>query len=394
MSGSEIGAYPGVSKADLEVAKNYSSPFLLGPPMCDELIELVRHMLTGEEAEVIQHLKPWRVRTAAGLARASGRPLSEVKAILHGLAHEKYIIASYGNGKERELFAMMPVIPGTFESVLVRISPESVTPWHRRFAELHEALFSTGFTVKYVQKPIDSVRYLPVGEAIQNEPMALPSDRLGEILDRYNDFAVGVCQCRLAKRLTDGGCGRTLEVCTVMGTLAPHLVDQGRMRKVSRNEVLEIKTAAEKEGLVTWMMNEESGKFTSASCSCCGCCCGALRTISEFNTPGFIAPPHFMPHVDSVNCKLCGKCAEACPMKAVLVLGEGEQKRLLYKHERCIGCGLCAVACPKGNVTMQPVPDYRQPPGGWPSYLAKYLPRHLSNMLSVRSSRRQQERNA
>jgi hypothetical protein len=141
MSSSAIGGYPGVSKAHLEVAKNYSSPFLLGPPMCDELVELVRHMFTGEEAEVIRHLKPWRAKTAAGLARASGRPPEDVKDILHGLAHEKYIIASYGKGKERELFAMMPVIPGTFESVLVRVSAESVTPWHRRFAELHEALF-------------------------------------------------------------------------------------------------------------------------------------------------------------------------------------------------------------------------------------------------------------
>jgi len=43
-----LGDYPGVSRAHLDVAKSYSSPLLLGPPICDEFIALVEHMYTGE----------------------------------------------------------------------------------------------------------------------------------------------------------------------------------------------------------------------------------------------------------------------------------------------------------------------------------------------------------
>jgi Fe-S-cluster-containing hydrogenase component 2 len=184
------------------------------------------------------------------------------------------------------------------------------------------------------------------------------------------------------------GCGRSLEVCTAMGTWAPEMVRRGQMKQASREDVLEIKRGAEKEGLVSWMMNEESGKFTNSSCSCCGCCCGALRSISEFNTPGFIAPPHFMPGIDHQACNSCVKCVKVCPMGALHMLEEGETKRLLHKPERCIGCGLCVVACSEEALTLKEVEGYKEPPSGWPAYLAKYARNHLVNSWKVWSTRR------
>jgi electron transport complex protein RnfB len=383
----KIGDYPEISRAHMALAKKYSSTRLIGPPMCDELVSLVEHMFSEEEAEVAKHLKPWRPMTAKKLAAATGLPLREVEAMLDVLAHEKHVLFSFGRA-DKERYCVLPIIPGTFENVLIRRSADSVTPWHVRFAELHEELFSTGFTVEYLHKPVDSVRYLPVGEAVEAQPMAFPSDRLELILDRYEHFAVGVCQCRLSKQLVGEGCGRSLEVCTAMGTWAPEMVRRGQMKQASREDVLEIKRGAEKEGLVSWMMNEESGKFTNSSCSCCGCCCGALRSISEFNTPGFIAPPHFMPGIDHQACNSCVKCVKVCPMGALHMLEEGETKRLLHKPERCIGCGLCVVACSEEALTLKEVEGYKEPPSGWPAYLAKYARNHLVNSWKVWSTRR------
>lgn len=73
---------------------------------------------------------------------------------------------------------------GAFMNVVIRSSPDSATAWHKRFAELYEGLYETGYLAEYMKKPIDAVRYLPVGEFIRNEPMALPSDRLEVILER------------------------------------------------------------------------------------------------------------------------------------------------------------------------------------------------------------------
>lgn len=381
------GDYPGVSRAYLEVAKTYSNPLLVGPPLCDELVALVEHMFTEEEAELVSLMKPWLPRSAASLARASSMSPAEAAKLLRGLAHDKCVLISYGKG-EKERFVLMPIVPGTFESVLVRTSTASLTPWHRRFAELHEALFATGFTVEYFNRPVNPVRYLPVGEVVRALPVAYPSDRLEDILDRYSDFAVGLCQCRFSRQLAGEGCGRSLETCTVMGGLAPAIAGRGRMKQASKRDVLESKAVAEKEGLVTWMMNEESGKFTNASCSCCGCCCGALRTVSEFSQPGFIAPPHFMPSIDAAKCNNCGKCGKACPMGALVSMGEGDGGWTEHRPQRCIGCGLCVTACPQGALTMYEVPGYHKPPGSWPAYLARYTFNYLSNGYNVWRSRR------
>lgn len=385
----EVGDYPGVSGAHLAVAKNYSSPLLQGPPLCDELLALVEHMFTDEEADIVQHLKPLRFKNSAGLAATTGRPRGEVETVLKRLALDKHVILSFGK-EGRERYLIMPIVPGTFELTLMRTSADSVTPWDRRFASLFEDLFSTGYYLDYIDKPIDSVRYLPVGEFIKTEPMALPSDRLEEILERYDNFAVGVCQCRLTKNMSGEGCGRMLETCTAVGPWAPVMVRRGQMREVSMRDVLEIKAQAESEGLVTWMMNEESGRFSSALCSCCGCCCDALRSITEFNTPGIIAPPHFMPRINQESCNACGKCVKACPMGALRLLEEGGQNRLVTIPERCIGCGLCSVTCPQGAISMQEVPDYRKPPGGYATYFARYLPNIVHNVWKVWSARRRE----
>ncbi|MFH1149199.1 MAG: 4Fe-4S dicluster domain-containing protein [Actinomycetota bacterium] len=383
----EVEVYQGVSRAHTEVARHYSSPFLMGPPVCDELMALVEHMYTEEQADVVRHLKPWRPRTLRSLARVSGRSVEEAGEVMKEIAHEKYLVLAYGKDwGPRELFLLLPIVPGTFESALIRASADSVTPWHRRFAELFEELFETGFTTDYVKaRPLDAVRYLPVGESISDDSRALPSDRLGEMLERYDKFAVGVCQCRLTKQLVGDGCGRALETCTTIGRLAPYLVEQGRAKSASLADVLEIKAAAEKEGSVTWMMNFDGGALGNASCSCCGCCCGALRTVSEFNTPGFVAPPRYVPRIGA-DCTTCLKCVKACPMKALEGV-EGSKTAPRHLRERCIGCGLCAVSCGPGSITMEAVPEVAGP-RRFAFELPRSIARDLSNMLKVRALRR------
>ena len=63
-----------VSYGHMALARTYSKPVLLGPPMCDELVALIEHMFTEDEADIVRHMKPLRARTASGLARTSGAP--------------------------------------------------------------------------------------------------------------------------------------------------------------------------------------------------------------------------------------------------------------------------------------------------------------------------------
>jgi len=382
------GDYPAVPRVYLDVAKRLSSPLLMGPPLCDELIALVRHMLTEEEASVARHLRLFPGRTADDVARTEHLPLEQAVAILNRLADQKRVIAASGPDQQRR-YHWMPIVPGIFEMVLIDQTPETITPWHRRFAELFEALFETGYSLEYWEhrrwRPAPAVRYLPVGRAIEAHPMALPSDRLEVVLDRFKVFAVGQCQCRTTSRVVGRGCDAPLGNCTVMGEWAERGIQQGFLKQVTKSEVLAIKAEAESHGLVTWMMNVESSKG-QCSCSCCGCCCHALRMASEFNVPGLFAPPHFLPRLDPDRCSYCGKCARRCPMGAIVVDCQGKTQRHLI--ERCIGCGLCALACDRQRaIAMEPVPDYKLPYRSWFALLLRSAPQYLKTSWDVWRSR-------
>jgi Pyruvate/2-oxoacid:ferredoxin oxidoreductase delta subunit len=358
--------YSGVPTAYLEVARKLSSPLLMGPPLCDELIAFVRHVFSEEESAVVRFLGTVRGHSAEQVAKASHRPVDETQAILERLAVGKRAIGALGEGRRRR-YKLMPVMPGMFEMVLIGEHPDSLTDWHRRFAELVEALFETGYLVDYQDSRTSMIRFLPLAPVSAGNPAALPSDRLDAVLDRYDTFGVGNCQCRLSEEIAGRGCGKPLEVCTAMGQWAERGIRDGWLRRVSRAAILEIKREAESHGLVTWIMNVESTKG-QVSCSCCGCCCKAMRTVNEFNAPGMMAPPHFMPRFDPSACVHCGRCAANCPMGAITV--DTGQRTWAHQAARCIGCGLCMLACGKRNaLAMIPVPDYRLPYKSWLSML-------------------------
>ena len=280
---------------------------------------------------------------------------------------------------DRAAYRLLPIMPGIFEMMLIGQTLESMTDWHRRFVELFEALYETGYMLDYRGRTTPMIRFLPVGKAIDAHPMALPTDKLEIVMDRFEVFGIGQCQCRMAMDVLGKGCGKPIENCTVMGQWAEQGIENGTLKRVSKKEAIEIKRHAESHGLVNWMMNVESSRG-QASCSCCGCCCHAMRIVNEFNAPGFIAPPHFLPRLDAARCIHCGKCAQNCPMGAIVV--DTQQKT--YKHllERCIGCGLCVLACDRQKaMTMEPVPDYRLPYRSWFSLIAHSMPSTLTTSL-------------
>ncbi|MBM4248974.1 MAG: DUF362 domain-containing protein [Euryarchaeota archaeon] len=64
------------------------------------------------------------------------------------------------------------------------------------------------------------------------------------------------------------------------------------------------------------------------------------------------------------NCAACGACEEACPEKAIRVVG----KRSQVDKSRCSGCGECMTVCPNGNIEF----DWETEAGPFGERLVEY----------------------
>ncbi len=365
------------TQAHHQIVKHYASPLLLGPPPSDVLLELVMHMFTENEADLVQYLPPWRPRTAAKVAKLSGRSASEVQKVLDSLSFTKFVILAFGSPRK---YTILPIVPGTFEMALMTKDVTTRNTWHKKFAELFEHLWDKGYLIEYITKGRPAIRYLPVMKVSKTLHMAWPSDKLEEVLKPYRDFAVGNCQCRLAMQLVGKGCDRPMKNCVVLGPMSKHFIERGLMRKTDRREIMEIKRNAEEHGLVSWMMNEVGGQpLGNGSCSCCGCCCHALRMLTQFNVPGALSKPHFLPKQNNEKCTLCQKCIKACPMGALTISG----RRLLFNKIRCIGCGLCVVACKFGALTLEPAKEVTPHQASWLEAFLNSAPAYMANSLRI-----------
>lgn len=374
--------FPEIQSCFRNIARNYATPLLIGPPLCDELMELVVHMFTEEEAMLAQHVTSPLGISARKIARREHLPVEQVIVTLDRLISEKGVLLSFGKGSDKR-YCLIPLVPGAFEMSLVHTSQSAINGWHKRFSELFEVLFQTNFITAYISRPLTAVRYLPVEKTIECSQMALPSDRLEDVFDRYKVFGVGRCQCRSARSLVSHSCGKPLETCVSYGSLAEMLIANGRLRKVERREAIDIKHQAEEHGLATFLLEVDLGVVNSGtSCSCCGDCCYALRTINEFNQPGIIAPPHFQPVVQPEKCIGCGQCLLICPMRAITF--NLESGIPIYSRERCIGCGLCAVKCGSTRaITMTAIPGYQKPPRFFTTTLIRNAPNYVLNAINT-----------
>jgi electron transport complex protein RnfB len=332
----------------------------------DSLLDLVTFVYSEEEAAVVSALGfvglPARV-----VARRLKRPVREVRPILESLA-DRLLIQSL-NMKGIPVYSFMPLAPGVFESQMIRSKGEH-GEYYKEFSRLFEAFydeFCTWLKPRLEGKDLRFGRIIPVEKSLERSPgisvMALPTDRYSEMVDRNKSFAlVNVCSCRHEAELLGKGCGKPKDVCSAMGWLADLIVEKGMGRRVSKEEFLEAKTRAFEAGLVNLVDNLEDPLQV---CSCCGCCCGALRILGQFNIPTIIAKSHFEATIDTNRCIGCGTCAEVCPMDAIRMqkaTPRAKKKKASIDPARCIGCGLCVSRCDKQKaVTLRARENYKPP---------------------------------
>ncbi|MGC9325723.1 MAG: ATP-binding protein [Desulfomonilia bacterium] len=357
----------------IKLAEVFTSVSLLGPPMCDTLLDLVCHLFSPEEASIARYLPFYLPKSLERIARKARRRPEEIRELLSRLAERRVI---YSNSRG---FALLPLIPGMFEYLLM---DGRDTPWHRRYAQLIIDLFGTGYSSRYNTSPSPLIKNIPIQTAIEGESRVVDADLMSEMIDSHDRLAVlNVCQCRQSHMFVGHECSRSGpdDGCLVFGTFAESTVETGSGRSVSREEMKEIVQDRWEKNLV-FMSANLLPSSSNAICTCCDCCCHYLESINKFNGRMSLAPSHFLAQVDENACTSCGRCVQVCTTHAHTV----EDRVHTYIEENCIGCGLCVRACPVNAISLKDNPAYRPPSKSWLHHGLRILPRSFLSAMKIK----------
>jgi ferredoxin len=199
------------------------------------------------------------------------------------------------------------------------------------------------------------IRIVPVQRTVAASPaeVIVPTQKVEEIIEKFEEIAVGYCFCRQRRATLGEPCSieAPLRNCFTFGKSARHTVSQGFAEPVTKEEALRIMKEAEAAGLVHKAFHPGSNidRPETSICNCCKECCDTFRLWREGTLP-LINATNFLAVMDKEICSGCGTCVERCPMDAITLDDDGKAAR---DEARCLGCGVCARFCPEGAISLQ-----------------------------------------
>jgi electron transport complex protein RnfB len=306
-------------------------------------IRILRRLFTPDDAKLALHLTliPEEARV---IGRRAKVPVEEASRRLEEMV-KKGLIFSRRQEDKPPLYMSSPFVVGFWEAQVNKLDRELVQ---------NAEEYSSTYLEQSFWRGLPQLRTIPVGKSISTQTEVMPYERAEELVRAQKTFAVGNCICRQEKRILGEGCDKPEESCMSFGMAAEIVVRTGRGRAISQEEALAILHRADEVGLVLQPANAKDALFI---CTCCGCCCGVLRSLKRYPEPASVVASAFLANLNVDTCKGCGTCVKRCQMEAIS-LADGKAALDL---NRCIGCGLCVSTCPTDSLSLVRKPKAKQP---------------------------------
>ncbi len=360
-----------------KAAKTIISAGMIPFPLTDTLLEILSFYLDAEDLELIQVFKSSISLAEEDLIRKSKLPPEEAIRRAQKLAKKGFIF-NQPSSKGVMVYRLLPlVITGTFEYTYMQKLPTEAEEIARlkKLAKLYEKLLEDlrdriqqGYDqmMPMFEKAPPTDRTIPiyhsvdgqkieiaVNQEISAQEQILPTKTVEEIINKFDDIAVGNCFCRQYREMLENPCKihAPMETCFTFGKSARHTVQQGFARKITKEEAVKILKATEDAGLVHKIFHNGSDIFKEENsiCNCCKDCCDGFQLWRMGALP-MINSTNYMSHVKEDTCIGCGTCIEKCPMDAIALNSEG---KAFVDEKLCIGCGVCAHFCPENAILLR-----------------------------------------
>ncbi|MDR3569930.1 MAG: 4Fe-4S binding protein [Syntrophobacteraceae bacterium] len=370
-------AQPGLSEKCKRAAEIICRLGLVPLPATETAVEIVSRVVgqAEEELDLIASFRENPSQTLAQLVASSGFAEGKILPLATSLAGKGLLFNQPGSSGVM-VYRLLPFfMVGLMEYKFM--GPLTGSPEEKELALLFEKLLSelrdltqanydSLAPVFAAAPPLDrtvcggktadgkAIRIIAVDKSMGVcEEFILPSQSVEEIIDKFDDIAVGNCFCRQRRNLLGEVCKTNAPVqnCFSFGKSARHTSSMGFARKITREEALKILGEARKAGLVHKAFHP-AGRPSSPEtsiCNCCKDCCDTFRIWRNGTLP-MINSTCYLAIIDPDACTGCGTCAQWCPTDAISINEDGLAQRL---ENACLGCGVCAGFCPQSAISMK-----------------------------------------
>jgi Pyruvate/2-oxoacid:ferredoxin oxidoreductase delta subunit len=267
--------------------------------------------------------------------------------MLVGLMEYKFMVKLKGSQEEKDLALL-------FEKLLDELKGQVQDNYDSLIPLFNSAPAVDRTVPAHLREDGKPIKVIPVKKSVDvSEEFVLPSQTVEDIIEKFDDIAVGYCFCRQRRSLLGDDCNThapTLN-CFTFGKSARHTTAQGFAQKITKEEALRIMKDAAEAGLIHKAFHpgsRDSSPETSI-CNCCKDCCDTFKLWRSGTLPLSNSTYH-LSVIDLETCTGCGTCVEWCPTDAIVLNTDGVAER---DEKACLGCGVCSRFCPEEAISLQ-----------------------------------------
>jgi len=326
-----------------------------GAPPSKTLYKILSIIFNEKEAELVSQLpiKPFTINTASRIWKLNKL---NTEKVLNELAARAILLDSEHKGIKK--YVLPPPMAGFFEFSLMRTRQD-----------IDQKLLSELF-YQYLNVEEDFVKDLLLGsetflgrtfvheEALSRDNLIsiLDYEKASYIINTASHIGISICYCRHKMKHLGKACDAPLDICMTFNNVAKSLIKHNYARKVGASECMELLYKAYEYNLVQCGENVKNN--VSFICNCCSCCCEFFVAAKKFGMLHPVQTTSYIPTIDDTTCTGCGKCLQACPIKAIDLISNNDavnnqSEKVKINEEICLGCGICVRACPNKSITLE-----------------------------------------